>query len=271
MDELPHPDRSARPRDLASRADDALRSDADQGHPLRLILEEIRQYLELRVGRIESISSLSQHRTIPANDASFSQLFNRLDRQVNRLEKAIRISDLYQAGLNSSNRSLRQASTHDLLTGLPNRQFLTDCCQREDERASRNRSTYSLIAIDADHFKSINDTYGHDVGDQVLIALAQRLSSSLRDGDYCARWGGEEFLALLVGADLGVAQIVAQRLLDGVRALALPVDGAVVYPRVSLGLAERLPGETFLDVYRRADEAQLLAKRQGRDRYVCAA
>ena len=147
---------------------------------------------------------------------------------------------------------------------------MSDCCRREDERVVRDGSTYSLLAIDADRFKSINDTYGHEIGDNVLIGLSHSLQSSIRDGDFCARWGGEEFLALLAGADLHTAQLVANRLLNTVRSTMIEAGDARITPRVSIGIAQHLPGETYPDVYRRADAALLLAKQSGRDRFVLA-
>ena len=147
---------------------------------------------------------------------------------------------------------------------------MADCCRREDERVIRDGTTYAMLAIDADRFKLINDTYGHEMGDKVLIALAESFQHSIRDGDYCARWGGEEFLALLVGADLKAAQMVANRLLETVRRVLITAGSAEIMPRVSIGLAEHAPNETYHDVYRRADEALLVAKQTGRDRFVVA-
>ncbi|MFM7086446.1 MAG: GGDEF domain-containing protein, partial [Cyanobium sp.] len=119
-------------------------------------------------------------------------------------------------------------------------------------------------------FKLINDTYGHEVGDKVLMALAESFQQSIRDGDYCARWGGEEFLALLVGADLEIAQIVATRLLNTVRAIVINSGANSISPRVSIGVAQHIVGQSYHDVYRRADAALLIAKQSGRDRYVVA-
>ncbi|MFM9040662.1 MAG: GGDEF domain-containing protein, partial [Vulcanococcus sp.] len=132
-------------------------------------------------------------------------------------------------------------------------------------------TTYSMLAIDADRFKLINDTYGHEVGDRVLVALANSFKGCIRDGDYCARWGGEEFLALLVGADLQIAKVVAQRLLNAVRSVVIYHAGETISPRVSIGVASHMAGEVYTDVYRRADAALLIAKQVGRDRYVIAA
>lgn len=238
-----------------------------QGDPLWQALRDFVDHMDHQVGRLERISPIAD-RAHASRPERIQHLSQRFDRQINRLEKAIRISDRYQTILNDLNRALEDASSHDALTGLPNRTFMADCCEREDERLTRDTTTYCLLAIDADRFKLINDTYGHETGDQVLIALANSFQQSIREGDYCARWGGEEFLALLAGADLSVAARVADRLLDNVRSIQLPHEKGWITPRVSIGIAQHRPGDRYRDVYRRADSALLTAKQNGRDRYV---
>ena len=255
--------------DLEDRVLAALANPEFDGHPLRTILEEVLERMSLHVSKLERITLISDRYQTGVQER-FRNLSRRYDRQISRLEKAIRISDRYQSSLNDLNRALQEASTHDQLTGLPNRKLMADCCRREDERVIRDGTTYSILAIDADRFKLINDTYGHEVGDKVLIALADSFRHSIRDGDHCARWGGEEFLALLVGADLRVAQTVANRLLETVRAILIDIDVAEISPRVSIGLAQHCAGEMYPDVYRRADAALLIAKQTGRDRFVLA-
>jgi diguanylate cyclase (GGDEF)-like protein len=248
----------------------AMLADPDySGHPLRQALEDLVERVSMHVSRLERITQISDRYQTGVQER-FRNLSRRYDRQISRLEKAIRISDRYQSILNDLNRALEEASSHDQLTGLPNRKLMADCCRREDERVARDGSTYSLLAIDADRFKLINDTYGHEVGDNVLIGLANSFQRSIRDGDYCARWGGEEFLALLAGADLHTAQLVANRLLNTVRLITIEAGDARITPRVSIGIAQHLPGQTYPDVYRRADAALLIAKQSGRDRYVLA-
>jgi diguanylate cyclase (GGDEF)-like protein len=104
----------------------------------------------------------------------------------------------------------------------------------------------------------------------MLVELAQKFKLSIRSNDLCARWGGEEFLGLFVNADLAEAERVVQRLLDSVRSIALNFQGAEVGITASIGLAQHAFGETYADTFRRADEALLVAKRRGRDRYVIA-
>lgn len=255
--------------DLEDHVAAALADPAYDGHPLRDILEQVMERMSTHVARLERITLISDRYQSGVQER-FRHLSRRYDRQINRLEKAIRISDRYQSSLNDLNRALQEASTHDQLTGLPNRKLMADCCRREDERVIRDGTTYSMLAIDADRFKLINDTYGHEVGDKVLVALAASFEQSIREGDYCARWGGEEFLALLVGADLSMAQVVSERLLNTVRGILIESGSATITPRVSIGVAEHRPDEEYPDVYRRADAALLIAKQTGRDRYVVA-
>lgn len=259
--------------DLDDRIAVLLADEQYHGHPLREVLLEMMQRMGQQLLRLERITQISDRYQSGVHE-QVMDLSRRYDRQIKKLEKAIRISDRYQVMLNETNKALQQASTHDQLTGLPNRRLMADCCSREDQRSEREGSTYSLLAIDVDHFKRINDTYGHDLGDQVLKALAETFLKGLRAYDTCARWGGEEFMALLVNADLGIAERVAQRMLEMVRRLCLSGgDGEaalLIEPRISVGVAEHGPGESFNDVYRRADAALYQAKQGGRDRYVLA-
>jgi diguanylate cyclase (GGDEF)-like protein len=263
------PRQSHKEDELELRIGALLADPSFQGHPLRQALEELMERVSMHMSRLERITQISDRYQTGLQER-FLNLSSYYDMQISRLEKAIRISDRYQSILNDLNRALLEASTHDQLTGLPNRKLMTDCCHREDERVDCDGSTYSMLAIDADRFKSINDTFGHEVGDKVLICLAQSFQSSIRDGDYCARWGGEEFLALLAGADLHTAQLVANRLLNSVRSIVVEAADARITPRVSIGIAQHRPGETYPDVYRRADAALLTAKQSGRDRIVLA-
>jgi diguanylate cyclase (GGDEF)-like protein len=172
-----------------------------------------------------------------------------------------------QSSLKDLNAALREASTHDALTGIPNRLLVEERCRQEDARSGRSGSTYSLAVLDVDHFKRFNDNYGHDVGDMVLKALGETLRFSLRQGDLCARWGGEEFLALLPDTTLSEAEQVVNRLVGKIRRQRIELADQELAVTASIGLAEHLPGETYEQTFRRADQALLEAKQQGRDRY----
>lgn len=255
--------------ELDQRVAQLLADERYNDHPLRDALAGMVKRMEQQLLRLERITQISDRYQTDVQQR-VQHVSQRYDLQVRKLEKAIRISDRYQAMLNDLNKALKKASTHDQLTGLPNRRLIVDRCRREDHRTQRDNTTYSLLAMDVDRFKSINDSHGHEAGDKVLMALARALQQGLRDYDCCARWGGEEFLALLAGADLATAQLVAQRMLDTVRALTVELPAGPVHPRVSIGVAEHQSGEDYTEVYRRADRALLAAKAGGRNRFMVA-
>ena len=127
---------------------------------------------------------------------------------------------------------------------------------------------FALIMLDIDHFKAVNDTFGHDVGDKVLGFLASKMRDNARDSDMLCRCGGEEFMILLPGADLGSAMQVAERLRRSCENTLSPT-GAPIH--LSAGVAAWLPGEEASALIKRADEALYEAKRGGRNRVQAAA
>lgn len=164
----------------------------------------------------------------------------------------------------------RQAST-DVLTGLPNRRSFYDYAQREFSRSVRTRLPLSVIALDIDHFKSINDRYGHPVGDAVLVAVAKRCQEVVREADLLARTGGEEFSLILPETPLHTATDVAERLRALFDGYDLQIPGERIAINMSLGVAMRALNEKSFDsLFSRADKALLQAKQQGRNQ-VCAA
>jgi diguanylate cyclase (GGDEF)-like protein len=160
---------------------------------------------------------------------------------------------------------------HDVLTGLPLRHGVEHAFRQRHEDALRTQRTLWIAMIDADHFKQVNDTHGHAVGDLALRHLAQCMVASLREQDILLRFGGEEFLAmLLTPPGLGV-EVAAQRLLDAVRTKPLPLDsGGTLVLGVTIGLARVQATEPLASAIARADQALLLGKAQGRNRYVLA-
>jgi diguanylate cyclase (GGDEF)-like protein len=164
---------------------------------------------------------------------------------------------------------LRHQSNHDPLTGLLGRRPLQDQLARAAEQRLAGAGC-AMLSVDIDHFKQINDRYGHHAGDAVLVRVAQALKAASREGDSVARTGGEEFCLLLPGADRDDARRIAQRLLEAVRALQHPElePGAVV--TVSIGLATLGGEEPPEQLLRRVDRALYGAKRAGRDRIQVA-
>src|SRR3954467_9896133 len=158
-------------------------------------------------------------------------------------------------------RGLEELAFSDELTRLYNRRFLTRQLSALVRSATRHQRTLSIVLVDIDRFKSINDEHGHARGDAVLARVAARMLRVLREEDYAGRWGGEEFLVLLPDVDETGAQATAERLRASVG--ERPVAGLKV--TVSAGCATWQPGESPDDILRRADVALYEAKRGGRD------
>jgi diguanylate cyclase (GGDEF)-like protein len=170
--------------------------------------------------------------------------------------------------LNEAMAQLSEIAMRDELTGLYNRRYIMDVLSRQKGLADRGHLPFTLCYCDLDHFKRINDRYGHQVGDRVLCDFAEVANSVVRSVDFVARLGGEEFLLVLVGADEEVAERVAARLCERTRFLAMIPQDPDYRQTVSVGLAAFQPGERVEDVIQRADRALYSAKARGRDQIV---
>jgi len=159
-------------------------------------------------------------------------------------------------------------ATHDELTGLVNRRRMAELMAVEQQRCLRNARPLILALLDLDHFKHINDTHGHAVGDQVLRSFAATAQSTLRGTDVLARWGGEEFVLMLYDTEAAHASALLDRVRLAVQTMETPTSGGSLRATVSVGLALGEPGETVEHVLERADEALYLAKACGRNRVV---
>ncbi|ANB02989.1 diguanylate cyclase [Ectothiorhodospira sp. BSL-9] len=163
---------------------------------------------------------------------------------------------------------LERVTLLDELTGLYNRRHLDRTLPEMVARACHLGSPLSVAVVDADNFKQLNDTHGHAVGDQVLIRMGQVMADSVRRGDVVCRYGGEEFVLLMPGADALTAREIAERLRRAVASLLHPVDGVSGRQTVSIGLATLQPGESPQALFLRADKALYEAKTAGKDRVV---
>ncbi|WP_035086321.1 diguanylate cyclase [Catenuloplanes japonicus] len=173
--------------------------------------------------------------------------------------------------LRAANEQLETLAVTDPLTGLANRRRLTEVLEEAWRRAVRPRLPLALALVDIDHFKLLNDVYGHPAGDECLRQVSRTLLRAVRDTDTVARFGGEEFVAVLPGADLNTAIAIAERMRAAVAALAHPhelAEHAIV--TVSVGVAAVTPDRTGLHetLIKMADEALYSAKREGRNRVV---
>lgn len=169
------------------------------------------------------------------------------------------------AQLALKNRALQTLSTTDQLTGLYNRMKLDEVLMTEITRAQRYGTAFSLIMLDLDHFKVVNDIHGHQVGDRVLIRLAEMLRASSRESDVVGRWGGEEFLIICPQTDREGARTSAEHLCKTIATTVLPVVG---YKTASFGIAAYRTGDDEEKILQRADEALYRAKEAGRNRVV---
>lgn len=163
---------------------------------------------------------------------------------------------------------VRHLATFDDLTGLAGRRHFLSELKREIDRARRERRPLSMLLLDADHFKQVNDRWGHPAGDAVLRALAQALRDGTRSLDVAGRLGGEEFGVLLPGADEATAVAVAERLRRTIAALRIPWRDDALEIRVSIGVASWDEDLGPDDIVELADQALYQAKQQGRDRVV---
>jgi two-component system cell cycle response regulator len=180
-----------------------------------------------------------------------------------RITAALRVKRLHDALLDANRRLARQALTDDL-TGLANRRHGAHQLEREIALGVRHGRLLALVRIDVDHFKAINDTHGHQAGDQVLAEVARRLAGAVRGGDELARWGGDEFVAILPGTDKPGALRAAERLRAAVSAAPVEAAGATLDVTVSVGWAH-WAGDTPDDLLARADRALYRAKDAGRN------
>lgn len=167
---------------------------------------------------------------------------------------------------------IRLETATDPLTQLANRRYFDDAFIRLEAAAKRQGAPLTLLMADVDHFKRINDSFGHPTGDQVLRVVAMNIKACLREEDVAARYGGEEFAVILPNADRASAQVIAERIRTSVGGRDLAkrsTKESLGRVSISLGLAQLRPDETIPDLVERADKCLYVAKRLGRDRVVC--
>jgi len=164
---------------------------------------------------------------------------------------------------------LRDTSLRDGMTGLYNRRFLEEFIDQVMHQANRNKETYSVLMLDIDFFKMVNDTYGHDIGDVVIQGLSKVILDNIRDADLAIRYGGEEFVVMLHNAQHEGAINVAQKIHDAFNALKFNVGNEVLQKTISIGVAH-FPdqGDSIWKVIKFADTALYKAKNSGRDQVI---
>ena len=171
--------------------------------------------------------------------------------------------------LHQANLSLEKLSRTDALTGLNNRGFWQECLVSEYKRFMRNEIPRTLVVFDIDHFKKVNDTHGHAVGDEAIIAVTDILKETQRDTDFSGRYGGEEFVIILTNVSERSARIFAERLRRNVESLVIKFEEIELKVTISLGLAEVTKDcESEKEWFERADKALYHAKENGRNQTV---
>lgn len=181
-------------------------------------------------------------------------------------------TSVFQETLLQSIHNLEESNHRDALTHAFNRRYLEDVLVRETSRSQRHDTPLSFVMIDLDHFKRINDQYGHLAGDDVLIAGAARLQSILRASDIFARYGGEEFAVILPNTELDGAQQLAERLRQGLEELEIDHEGKTLHITASFGVSQYCASDmNNHELIDQADQALYQAKEQGRNRVCCHA
>jgi len=256
---------------LARQIEALLADSTHEGHPMRAVLEDLyARFLEQsrQIDRISHIADRYQN----AERERGQGFANSYQRKLKQLEKIVRISDQYQHMLRDVNDRLQWLSSRDELTGLPNRRFMLGLLGEQLRKLGRGGAPVCVAMADIDHFKTINDTYGHDAGDKVLARLGELFRDNLRAEDVCGRWGGEEFLIVLPAADLEASVTTLARLRELVSALPGPTGESLSFRlSLSIGLVRcDDPGEAPDTLLKRVDAALYAAKWQGRDRTVVA-
>ena len=224
-----------------------------------LYLENSRVTDAFRADRLEVLGIIASQADISLENA---RIYGELDNFNKTLERKVEERTLELA---EKNRELEVLSTTDQLTGIYNRRFLEQRAQNEIERTRRYTTPLSVILMDIDHFKSVNDTHGHDVGDAVLVSVARCLSRHTRTTDIVGRWGGEEFLILVPGSDDSGGADLAEK-------LRLAIEGEQHGPlnkiTASFGVTGLMDGDTFDTLVKRADKGLYQAKTDGRNQVV---
>ena len=187
--------------------------------------------------------------------------------QLSRLREKLRRQ---KAELTDALTRIQELATRDELTGLANRRHMQQLTELERTRGVRSGHPFCIAVIDIDHFKRINDSHGHPVGDRVLRNFAREALATIRGADVLGRWGGEEFLLMMPNTRANLAKLGVERLRQRAEGMKVDVDGQMLSFTLSAGLVEHLAGESVADAIARADRALYLAKQQGRTQVVVA-
>jgi len=211
---------------------------------------------------------------VPDNDnlpEKYNKLLGDFQYLENELKRAKRALEIKEIELKAVLAQAHEIKNTDVLTYLPNRRKIIVDLQEEVIRSTRYGTPLSISLVDIDHFKQINDTYGHLTGDEVLRNLAARLSGQIRSPDTLGRYGGEEFLVVLPNSEAKAAIEQASRLCQYIRTMQVESNDHVLSITISIGIAQYKIGEENWDQFlHRADLAMYKAKENGRDQWAVA-
>ena len=235
------------------------------------------QVLNKKAGRFGKddealLTALAAQASVAIDNADLYKKLNELNLSLESKVKE-RTSELVRANerLSALNKELAEISITDSLTQVFNRQYFMDRIKQEVKRSYRYGTHVSLLMLDIDYFKKVNDTYGHQAGDSVLAGVAGLIKDGLRDTDLFARYGGEEFCLLAMAMDQAGAELLAERLRKKVESAEFVSGGNSLKVTVSIGVSAWMPEikENFEELVRRADSALYSAKQEGRNR-ICS-
>jgi len=184
----------------------------------------------------------------------------------NTLSKSIRKLNHSNRNLEQINLNLKEIASVDFLTNIPNRRYFFDVGEKEFHLARRYNQDLSLLFLDIDYFKKINDNYGHNIGDEILKIMAKTLTTSLRKSDVHARVGGEEFSILLVNTDIVGAKLFAEKIRLSIQDICFKDGANDICITTSIGVSKLNDNDkSIYDIFKRADEALYVAKESGRN------
>ncbi|HEX5394106.1 MAG TPA: diguanylate cyclase [Rhodocyclaceae bacterium] len=245
------------------------------GVPLKQLSDAVESIDIDSLGRKQVDFKQSENNELSRLEQAFNHMLSRLDEERRNHESSLtalnrsleQLVEKRTEELRAANENLEQLVRTDTLTGAANRRHFVERMRLEIQRSRRSKPPLSLLMIDLDHFKQINDKWGHSAGDEVLRCFAQIVSSLLRASDLFARLGGEEFAILLPDTDLAGAEEAAQRVIQAARQQQVACDKHQIQYTISIGVAEIHDDESDYEPFlKRADRALYNAKHAGRDR-----
>lgn len=233
-----------------------------QDHPAYQALEKLWGITQQQCDRMEKITHISDcyQEMMMERERSLTERF---DKHLRQLEKMTRISDRYQRILRQMNIELEQAALLDPLTELPNRRMMTKHLINEI-----NHGNCVVAMVDVDYFKKVNDEYGHQVGDEVLVSLGKIMTEVLREPNHVGRWGGEEFLILFPNSTAEQALAQIETLCQKISSYTWNYHGKELSTSISVGLTCHRGDDSMDSLITRADNALYRAKSQGRNQVI---